>query len=340
MKALLAALAASTGILFLAPAGVAQAQQPVELRMASPAPPPSPINTRGIDGWIKDVTAASGGTLGIRLMPGPTLATFENVYDRVLKGVADIGFGTSGTVGGQFRKTEVSTLPFETDNVRENAVALWRTLQRGLIADEYAEVKTLALFSFPHNLVHTSRAKLHSMSDIRGLKMGVIGKLNADMVVALGGAPISVTPADLYQSLSNGLVDGTIMAWTAVDSFKLHEVAKNHLVVAVSSAPAYIVMNKRSYERLPPQAKAAIDKYSGESFSRRMADVVQGLDDAAKDKIRAAPGQVFETMSAEEQARLHKQLEGISADWVKATPNGAAILAGFREEVKKVRAGQ
>ena len=43
----------------------------------------------------------------------------------MLKGVADIGFGTSGTVGGQFRKTEVSTLPFETDNVRENAVALW-----------------------------------------------------------------------------------------------------------------------------------------------------------------------------------------------------------------------
>ena len=112
------------------------------------------------------------------------------------------------------------------------------------------------------------------------------------------------------------------------------------LGMGMPTTPAYIVMNKRSYERLPPQAKAAIDKYSGESFSRRMADVVQGLDDAAKDKIRAAPGQVFENMSAEEQARLHKQLEGISADWVKATPNGAAILAGFREEVKKVRAGQ
>ena len=339
MKTLPAACAA---FILLAPAllvSTAAAQQPVELRFASPAPPPSPINTRGLDGWIKDVTAASDGTVTFRLMAGPTLASFENVYDRVLKGVADIGFGTSGTVGGQFKKTEVATLPFETESVRETSVALWRTLQRGLIADEYAEVKTLALFSFPHNLIHTRNAKLRSMTDIKGLKIGVAGKLNADMIAQLGGAPISVTPADLYQSLSSGLVDGTIMAWTAVDSFKLHEVAKNHLVVAVSSAPAYVVMNKRSYDRLPPQAKAAVDKYSGEAFSRRMAEVVQTLDDAAREKIRNVPGQSFETLSTEEQARVHKQLDSISADWVKSTPNGTAILAGFREEVKKLRAG-
>jgi TRAP-type C4-dicarboxylate transport system substrate-binding protein len=330
---------ASFAVAGLLAAGSALAQQPIELRFASPAPPQSPINTRGLDGWIKEVTAASGGTISVRLMPGPTLATFENVYDRVLKGVADIGFGTSGTVGGQFRKTEVATLPFETENVTETSVALWRTMQRGLIADEYSEVKPLALFSFPHNLIHTRSTKLKSMSDLKGLKIGTAGKLNADMVALLGGAPISVTPADLYQSLSNGLVDGTIMAWTAVESFKLYEVAKNHLMVSVSSAPAYVVMNKRSYERLPPQAKAAIDRYSGEAFSRRMAGVVQGLDDFAKEKIKAAPGQSFDGISADEQARLRRQLDGISTEWVKGTPNGAAILAGFREEVKKLRSG-
>src|SRR5437868_10177546 len=92
----------------------ALAQQSVELRFASPAPPPSPMNTAGFAEWIKDVTAASGGTVSFRLMSGPTLASFDNVYDRVLKGVADIGFGTANETGAQFRKTQVATLPFET----------------------------------------------------------------------------------------------------------------------------------------------------------------------------------------------------------------------------------
>jgi len=28
------------------------------------------------------------------------------------------------------------------------------------------------------------------------------------------------------------------------------------------------------------------------------------------------------------------------AEWVKSTPNGAGILAGYREEVKKFRSGR
>ena len=102
------------------------AAQPVELRFASPAPPQSPINSRGIAEWIKEVNSASGNTVSFRLMAGPTLASFENVYDRVLKGVADIGFGTGSTVAGQFRRSEVATLPFESEGPIEVAVTLWR----------------------------------------------------------------------------------------------------------------------------------------------------------------------------------------------------------------------
>jgi TRAP-type C4-dicarboxylate transport system substrate-binding protein len=315
--------------------------QAIELRMASPAPPQSAINTRGLEEWIKDVTAASGGTISIRLMMGPTLATFENAYDRTLKGIADLAFGTSGSVGGQFPRTEVNALPFETENPREAALALWRTYERGLFADEYSQVRTLALFSFPNNLIHTRSVKVRSLADLKGLKLITGGKLGSDIIAALGAAPVTLTPSEYYPSLSSGLAEGTMTAWTAVDTFKVYEVAKIHFTAPLAGgAPAYVIMNKRSYDRLPPQAKAAIDKYSGEVLSRRMGNVVQALDDSAKDKIRGLPGQTFETITPEEQARWKTRLDVISAEWVKNTPNGAAILSGFREEVKKVRAGQ
>jgi TRAP-type C4-dicarboxylate transport system substrate-binding protein len=75
-------LALATGIATQAGA------QPIELRMAFPAPPNSFVNTASFTPWVKDVEAASNGTVSIRIIPGLTLATFDNVYDRTLKGVA------------------------------------------------------------------------------------------------------------------------------------------------------------------------------------------------------------------------------------------------------------
>ena len=324
------------GALATAPAGA----QPVELRFASPAPPQSPINSRGIAEWVKDVTAASGNTISIRVMAGPALASFENVYDRVLKGVADIGFGTGSTVAGQFRRSEVATLPFESEGPIEVAVTLWRATERGLVAEDYAAIKPLALFSFPPSLLHTRSKPIKILTDLKGMKIGGAGRMNGDIAASLGAAPITLAPPEVYQSLSSGLIDGVMIAWTAVDSFKLHEVTKHHFNVPLSSSTAYIIINKRSYERLPPQARAAIDKYSGETFSRRMGNVVETLDNVAKYQVRNLAGHSFEEASPEERARWRKQLDTISAAWVKATPNGAAILAGYREEVKKFRSGR
>jgi TRAP-type C4-dicarboxylate transport system substrate-binding protein len=313
--------------------------QAVELRMASPAPPQSWINSRGLAEWIKDVEAASGGTVTIRLMMGPSLATFENAYDRTLKGIADMAFGTSSSVGGQFPRTEVNALPFETENPREAALALWRTYERGLFADEYSQVKTLAIFSFPNNIIHTRSKPVKTLADVKGMKLITAGRVGSSIITSLGGAPLSLTPSDYYQSIASGLADGTMTAWTAMSSFKVYEVAKLHFQAPLAGgAPAYVIMNKRSFDKLPPQAKAAIDKYSGEALTRRMGNVVQALDDDAKERIRALPGQVFESITPEEQARWKKQLDHISADWVKNIPNGAAILSGFREEVKRARA--
>jgi TRAP-type C4-dicarboxylate transport system substrate-binding protein len=314
--------------------------QPVELRFAAPAPPQSPIVSRGIAEWTKLVTADAGNTLTFRVMAGPTLATFENVYDRVLKGVADIGFGTGSTVAGQFRRSEVATLPFEAEGPVEVAVTLWRSTQRGLTAEDYAAVKPLALFSFPVNLLHTRTVRIRGIGDVKGKKIGGAGKMSGDIIAALGAAPITLAPPEVYQSLSSGLIDGVMIAWTAVDSFKLHEVAKNHYTVPLTSSTAYIVMNKASFERLPPQARTAIDKHSGETFSRRMGNIVESLDNAAKYSVRNMPGHNFDEPTAADLALWKKQIDTVSAAWVKSTPNGAAILSGYREEVKKFRSGR
>ena len=318
----------------------AMAQAPVELRFAFPAPPTSFFNTQAFTPWAKDVEAASNGTLSIRIVPGLVLATQENVYDRVLKGVADIGFGLQGAIAGQFTRTSVVSLPFEFDSPRESAPAMWRLHQTGVIAEDYKDVKPLALFTFGHSAIHTSKVRVKSLADLKGLKLRAGSRLQSDIVAALGAAPVTMTPPDVFQSISSGLIDGTAIQWTAVLTFKLNEVARNHFVMPLESDPGMLFMNKASYDRLPPAAKAALDRYSGEALSRRTGAVVAEFDEGAQERFRKDPTQNFDTVGPDEKARWQKQLQGITDGWVKNTPNGAAILSAWRAELKKVKAGQ
>jgi len=313
-------------------------QTPVELRFAFPAPPNSPLNTQGYAEWAKDVTAASGGTLTIRIMAGPAFSTFDNVYDRILKGVADMGFGVSDSIGGQFVKTSVANLPFEFEDPKHASIALWRMVDNGLIADEFKDVKPLAVWVFGHAAIHTKSARIKSLADVRGLKLRAGGKMEGDIITALGASPVTLSPTEIYQSISSGLIEGAVVQWTATMNFKIYEVAKYHLKAPLNSSTSFVVMNRQSYEKLPAQAKAAIDKYSGEHFARRMGELVSKMDADAQETAQKTPGQVIETVSAAEAAVWKKQLEGVVASWVKTTPNGTAVLAGWRNEMRKARA--
>ena len=58
---------------------------PVEIKFASPTPPKAHLNVQVFGPWAKEVTAASGGTLKVELVAGPTLASHNNVYVSVVE---------------------------------------------------------------------------------------------------------------------------------------------------------------------------------------------------------------------------------------------------------------
>ena len=113
------------------------AAQAVDLRFGFPAPPQSLVNQWGITPWVEDIKNDSGGKLDIKVIPGPTLGTFGNIYDRTANGVADISFGIISAISSRFPKTEVANTPFAAETPKEAAVALWRIYEQGLIAEEF-----------------------------------------------------------------------------------------------------------------------------------------------------------------------------------------------------------
>jgi TRAP-type C4-dicarboxylate transport system substrate-binding protein len=312
----------------------------VSIRYSVPAPPTSLLAIWGMAPYAEDVNKASDGELDLKLFYGPSIANFGNVYDRVTQGVVDVGFGMSGQFGGQFRQTEVASLPFLSESCVEASVATWRLYESGVLAQEYERVKPLALFHLTSSSFHTRSKPLRTMEDFKGLKFAVTSRTSGEYLEMLGGVAINMQPSEVYQAMQRGVVEGTALGWPAVPTFKIEEVSKHHLDVFYTVNPAFVFMNKDAYAKLSGKAKAALDKHSGEAYSRRLGEVTDRMDANGREQTRTHSGQNFTTIDAAELERWKKLFAPVTEEWVKTTPDGAKVLAAFKAEVAKIRAGK
>src|SRR6185312_11059356 len=203
--------------------------------------------------------------------------------------------------------------------------ALWRLYETGVIADEFTKVKPLGFIVFPPLVLHAKKP-IHVLADMKGLKVSVEGRVLSTLMPRLGAAPISLQPGELYQSLQRGLVDAVAQGWPSVPTFHLDEVTNFHLEVLLGNNTGFVFMNKDSYATLPEKGRAAIDKFAGESYVLRLAKADDAMEARGRDATAAMKGQTIASLATEE--------------WVKATPDGARVLAAFRSEVVAIRAGK
>ena len=314
-----------------ASASAAVAAEPNVLRFAVLAPPTTWVYTQAGEPWSKEVMSAADGTLDIKFFFGTTLGTVRNIYDRTVTGAVDIAFGTFGELTGQFQKVNVTTLPFETKDSYAAATALWRLYTSGVIADEFAHVKPLVLFTFPGYVLSTTRP-VKSLADMDGLKVITTSRLTSQGVQLLGGVPITLIPTEIYSAIQRGTAAGTLVSWAAISVFKVEELTKYDVDTPFGHGPTYYFMNKDAFARLPAVAQAAIEKYSGDPLNRRLALAGAKVQDEARDLLTSR-GHTVSDLDAAVAEEFRRRLTPITQEWVDATPDGARVLAAYRKEI-------
>jgi TRAP-type C4-dicarboxylate transport system substrate-binding protein len=310
---------------------------PVQLKFAFIGTPQDAMNQHGMLKWANLINQESGGEVEVKIFNGPVLGTLQNVYDRLTNGVVEIAFATVGPIVTQFPKSMVSSLPFETNNGREGSIALWRVQERGLLADEFAKVHPLAMIAFANVSFH-SRKPIAKLEDVHGMKIATQSRLMGQVSEAFGGTPVTLAVNDFYQALSRGTVDAAATAWPAVKAFKIIEIVTTHIEEPLGGEGAFNAMNQETYAKLPAKARAAVDKYSGPVFSEWVGTAIDESEEASRANARAMPDHKLVKLAPAEEARWKARVAPVTDAWVKATPNGAAVLAAYREEIAKVRA--
>lgn len=314
-------------------AGVAQAQ--TVLKLNSPAPPPSYLHKGVFEPWAAAVEADAGGTIKFQMSYGSQLGNFGVAYDRLIDGVSDIAFILTGLTGGRFKQQDVAALPFETRNSNEAAVALWKLYEKGVTAEEFKQVKLLGTWAFPNAAIHSMRP-IASLADLKGGKYSVGNAILGSVIVALGSTPVSLRPDETYQALNRRTVDGVVMPFTGMYTFKIHEIAKSHLDVPLGADAAALVMNRQKYESLPPQARAAIDKHSGLPLTQKLGSATQAQWDLGHQTVKDR----LTRLSPDEEQKWRQALAPVAQKWAEGAPNGAKVLEAFRAEVGTLRGGK
>jgi TRAP-type C4-dicarboxylate transport system substrate-binding protein len=291
--------------------------------------------TKVFQPWIARVDA--DGESVVKVQPFFNIANFGNVYDRVVNAVADIGYTGMGAAGGKFPMSNVVQLPSDVSSSEIGAGAFWKLYQDGLIASEFSDVRPLAFFTFPNNMLSSPRP-IATLAGVKGLRVAVLSKGGGDIVERLGGAPISTIPSGFYEVLQRRTVDAAVIGWNGLMTFKLTEVSTNHIDFGLDSGGAAVLMNKSAYAKLPEKAKQAIDKNSGFATSQAMGAAWDKLYADAQEAVRKLPGQVIVSLKQEDKDRFMRDVAGpLTEEWAKTTQNGGAVLSAYRAEVARLR---
>ena len=330
---LLAGLTAAAAIAVASIA--ARAAEPITLKFAHPGAPNGDVAKKVVEPWVDKVNKEAAGSLHVQLFVGPALGQFPQIYDRVLNGVADIAFALLGPLSRQFPKTSVASLPFETPDASIGTVALWRVYERGLLANEWQQVKPLTLMVFPNVVIHTKKP-IQSLADIDGLKLSVQSRLLSDTMHLLGVAPITLAVTELYESLNRGVINGAVIGWPATKSYRIGEVTNYHLEVPLGGEVTFVMMSNKSYQGLPGKDRAIIDGASGAPWAAEIGKTLDAADEAESTEVAKTKDQTVAHLPAAEQAAWKARVESVVKDWTERTPDGPAVLAAYREEVARL----
>ena len=117
---------------------------------------------------------------------GTTLANFGNSYDRVLADVVQIGWVQPAFVAGKFPLSEITNLPFMTDDDVNCSVSLSRYFKSPVMAAELKDVVPVWTSCLAQTGLHFAKP-LKSDTDLSGLKLRVAGKVPSQIVEKMGG---------------------------------------------------------------------------------------------------------------------------------------------------------
>jgi len=256
------------GAMLSAPA-VAQDRPEIHWRMATGFPASLDTLNGGAEFLARRVGALTGGRFRIAVHAADEIVPRAEVLDAVSVGTVPVGF----TVGSHYSDRDPAlifdtAMPFGLNTRQRNA---WmyhgggRELMRRVFADH--GVIPLPAGNTGAQMGGWFRKEIGSPQDLNGLKIRV-GGMAGDILAKLGAVPQRIADDGLRQALEQGTIDAAEWGGPHDDlRLGLHKGAKYYYYPGFWEASAQVscYVNRRAWERLAPEHRAAIESACAET---------------------------------------------------------------------------
>ena len=306
---------AVAAVLAAALAAPAMAQSVIKVHSFSS--PQAPDQALHLFPWAERVNKASGGKLKVEVYTSMQLGGKPADLPQQLEdGVVDAIFHLPGFSPGRFPAMEGTELPFTNVGLSAGqSPAVFEWANRWLKDSEFKGIRVLSIHATDASILHTRERPIRTLEDFKGVKLRVPGRFVGEAAKALGATPVGIPLPGVYEALARGQVDGMFINWAIMPSYRFHEVTKNHMETPVYQSPLMTLMSERSYAKLAPDLRKAIDDNSGLEYTKHIGKVWDGLTEGARKQTREAGTNVY-SLTPQEKARWVKAVEPVYKVWV------------------------
>ena len=302
--------AAATGTLAAPGLLKAESKETFKFKMTCAYPGGAPFYSTGpgsATDFIKRVEAMSGGRIKIKFYAAGELIPALGGFDAVRQGTVDMNWGNAYFWSGKsFAAQYFTAVPFGMDALSMNA---WLSQGGGqALWDEiYAPfgLKALAAGNTGMQMTGWFRKPIEKIEDFKGLRMRIPGL--AGKVYEKIGVSVKLLPGgEIFPALQRGVIDAAEFVGPFQDrKLGLMNAAKYYYMTGwhEPSNVSELLMNKKTWESLPPDLQAVIENAATAcnetSFAWSNANNAEALEDLVKNHgVKVAPlaDEIVETL--------------------------------------------
>jgi TRAP-type mannitol/chloroaromatic compound transport system substrate-binding protein len=320
--------------------GHSAASDPIEWKMVTAWPRDFPGLGTGAARLADYIGRLSGGRLTVRVYGGNELVPPLEVFDAVSRGTAEMGHSTSYYWKGKVPAAQFfCSAPFgltaqEIDGwlYYGGGLELWREIYAPFGIVPFPAGNSAAQMGGWFN------REIHSMEDVRGLKMRIPG-MGAEILRRAGGTPVVTDGSEIFTALQTGTIEATewVGPWNDL-ALGLHQAARYYYYPGWHETGSTIeaMVNKAALQTLPADLQAVVE-IAAQAANTDMtaeymfhnAQALRVLQDEHGVELRAFPDEVmveFKRLTVE----YFEEQAGKDADF-------ARVYRSFRDYFDTVR---
>lgn len=284
--------------------------------------PPTHHTARALDRFAAEVKAATGGKVDVQIFGAEQLFKANQNIAAVARGQVEAAAIVDLSWTSTIPEIAVKQIPYLVARVEQ--LKKFPSSDLAALLDRKIEAKgvhNIAWLVDANNAVVTSSGKpLVTPEDFKGVKIRGLSKLFDTCLVAMGASPSAMPGSEVYQALQSGVLDAGITSLDAAYTRRYYEVQKYGVASNLISVHETLVVNPAWWEKLPADAKKAIETAAHEAEATLMPKG-DGIDPAEVAKLRdkgmqvtvLTPSQVH-TLEAVMQPPVMKAFEGSAPD--------------------------